>query len=789
MKINAGIPVFLLLLLSLNACRDDDAALLNQSLWTSANSLQIPYHIRQNTLKQGNLLMNSSFESGRLFYENGKVRSFNLDGWKRIGNHVEWVNTQMKSYAGNEAFEGIHAIKVHRNLAHETEQSGDGIESNFIKVIPGKYELRMMLRLEDILPNKNRLGTKIFDAVSIELHYFDKNKLPVEGKMYNPKTGKYIDNSFKALSLANFWEIEEMPWSEIIGQSCYEQVIEGDVPAETRYIKVFIGLKGTGTLWVDQVDFRYSHRNFSFIERCKPFLDTIRTAELINPAPKKLTMKEQIMLVKEGKSTAPLFNLKFDDVPSDFQLTCRKALEDRVEAWQIENPPFFTPGVNSDSGKVNLHFALLSTAEAQKEGIRKDGYRIQTLKSEIPNVMIRAGDANGLEYGLHTFMQLVNKEKPVLNGADVYDYPDLLNRGLIFEKGESMTGIHANTMRLNRLFVTDKNAKAQTALVLQDELLPFSENTDTVALKVYENRHIESEWEHCLLPLASNVCMVSSESGYYTMDFESCDSYNHSFSDVKIIEKCIEEYPIDWTFVPGWNYLKAVDLSRGHAEIYFSEINALLGVDKNFQFAWYGTAPDFNMVDEVNYFRMHQLMQTNMVFIDNSIHTAEHLFKNEEVRKSHYGKIRMDNPFNAPNTIVPLNEQADFFDQDYWVRSSRDALNTNLQMAVISDYLWNIRNYDPVLSTIRNLVRRYGIEQSKNIVYWVDAYQNLSAHLEQLMFAEVNNKLLKETASDLETCKHYLSLLEASLEHGYFMEKLKFITAEKEELYFQIIDN
>ncbi len=788
MKINAGIPIFLLLLLTLNACRDDDAALLNQSLWTSANSLQIPYHIRQNTLKQGNLIMNASFESGRLFYENGKVRSFDLDGWKRIGENVEWVNIQMNSYNSDEAFEGVHAIKVHRSLAHETEEEGEGIESNFIKVIPGKYELRLMLRLEDILPTKNRLGTKTYDAVSIELHYFDKNKLPVEGKMFNPKTGKYIDNSFKALSLANFWEIEEMPWSEIIGQSCYEQIIDGDVPAETRYIKVFIGLKGTGTLWVDKVDLHYSNRNFSFIERCKPFLDTVQALDLINPAPKKLIEKQKIMLASEGDTAAPVFNLFFDNVSGDFQVACKSALQEKMEAWNMNAAPFMTSDMQAEKPRVNLHFYLLTEAEAQKADIRKEGYRIQTLESEIPTIKIQAGTASGLEYALHTLLQLMHREQPIMQGADVVDYPDISGRGIILERGERIPGLEMSSLRLHKLFIPENSADNNGAVILQDKLLPFSDNTDTLEALDPLGPGMQPGWERCLLPLPSNHCMVHSASGYYTMDFAKCDRYNHAFNDVEIIEKYTERYPVEWTFVPGWNYLKAIDLSRGHAEIYFSEIHALLEEEKNFQFAWYGNAPDFNVVDQVNFFRMHQLMQTDMVFIDNSIHAAEHLFLEEQVREHHYGKIRMDNPFNAPNVLFPHIDQGGLFEQEVWVRSSREALDAELQMATISDYLWNIRNFDPVLTTIRNLVRMYGVEQSKNIMYWVDAYQNLSAHLEQIKFTEVNNKLLKETRSDLEKCKHYLSLLDASMDHGYFMEKLKFITAEKEEEYLQVID-
>jgi hypothetical protein len=77
-----------------------------------------------------------------------------------------------------------------------------------------------------------------------------------------PFKGQKIDNSFKSLSFANYDHIKEFDWGRIIGKSHSFPFSEGDIPDDARYIRIFIGLKGTGTMWIDDVDFHYTRANF-----------------------------------------------------------------------------------------------------------------------------------------------------------------------------------------------------------------------------------------------------------------------------------------------------------------------------------------------------------------------------------------------------------------------------------------------------------------------------------------------------------------------------------------------
>ncbi len=64
---------------------------------------------------------------------------------------------------------------------------------------------------------------------------------------------------------------------------------EGDLPEGTRFVRLFFGLKGRGTLWVDNVVYRYSKWNFSALERMRPYIDRqLSPFDKIVPTPRNL---------------------------------------------------------------------------------------------------------------------------------------------------------------------------------------------------------------------------------------------------------------------------------------------------------------------------------------------------------------------------------------------------------------------------------------------------------------------------------------------------------------------
>jgi hypothetical protein len=155
--------------------------------------------------EKANLVRNHSFETGKTFMLDSMKNSFAIDGWQQVGRNVEWVDVRKDSlYKSNEALSGYRAVKIVRKQAFETDEQGEGIMSDFIKVIPGNYSLSFYSRIENAFPQRARLGTRMFDAIDIRLMYYDRNKIAISPKQPYPQADQVVDNSFKSLSFANF---------------------------------------------------------------------------------------------------------------------------------------------------------------------------------------------------------------------------------------------------------------------------------------------------------------------------------------------------------------------------------------------------------------------------------------------------------------------------------------------------------------------------------------------------------------------------------------------------------
>jgi len=192
--------------------------------WLTEDPLSIPYRTRLQRYERPNLIRNGSFETGRTFALDSGRNSFVVDGWQQIGQHIEWVNISQDSiYGPEEAFSGNRSIKIVRNKAYETDDQGEGIISEFIRVIPGNYDFYFYTRLMDIMPNRSRLGTRMYDGIEVELQFYDRNKILLNSRQYFPQMDQYIDNGNKSLSFANYMNIPSFGWGKIIGKS-YPQI-------------------------------------------------------------------------------------------------------------------------------------------------------------------------------------------------------------------------------------------------------------------------------------------------------------------------------------------------------------------------------------------------------------------------------------------------------------------------------------------------------------------------------------------------------------------------------------
>ncbi len=435
-RINLISLIVIIFSIAFLGCKKEDQTRL-QANWSANDPILIPQNIRINERNLGNLVKNPSFETGKVYYEKGNLKSYDITGWKKVGHNIKWVISENGDFSSDEVYEGTHAIKIERNIADETEPIGEGIISDFIKVIPGNYSLKFFLRLENVCPNQARIGTKMYDAVNIRLQFFDKNKIEINGDKLDAFRNKKIDNTFKSLTLSNFWQIEKFGWGEIHGKTAHYPFYDGDIPDEARYVKIYIGLKGTGKMWIDNVDFRYTDKNFTMLERLKPYFDSSYLVyDLVFPQPKQLFKKSQIEFFNKSQNLYPIILIP-DNASTQVKESAQEikkllisiiktsdnSISPKVEIVknlnEIKDNQFVVSIGNSslyEKFKTNLPDTILTN--------RKSAYYNFQPESDKNMVIINASN-DAFIYAIQTFKQLIDKKGLNYYSANIIDYPDI----------------------------------------------------------------------------------------------------------------------------------------------------------------------------------------------------------------------------------------------------------------------------------------------------------------------------------------------------------------------------
>ena len=435
------------LMLSLPQCMEEDSTVPVGQGWTSTDPVSIPLRQRMMQAERDNLVKNPSFELGRLINIDSSTVSYNITGWKSMGENVTWVS-------GAEVHSGSYSIKIQRDSKDEAVDQDDGIVSDFIRVIPGNYEYTFWIRLKDIRPHREREGTRLNDAVDIRMLFYDKNRLLISGNRYNPGRQAIIDQSFKALPFAGFWNIDSLAWVSVSGRTTNDFLTEGDIPDEAKYVKLYLGLKGTGTMWVDDVALRYTRRNFTPSERMGHMFDTSCTMQdLLIPRPKHLKANNPYTYHIEGRDTLPLPLIV---IPARPQMQTSAAADllkvkfDSIFAGHFSKDSLpgiriisYNPSREIEQGALVFKFSRLDPAIIQNLPDKNDtsppeardlgpqGYTIQP-DSLYPNLVhLSGGSAIGDYYAAATAVQLLDRHKFIYYRSTIIDYPDIPARAFL----------------------------------------------------------------------------------------------------------------------------------------------------------------------------------------------------------------------------------------------------------------------------------------------------------------------------------------------------------------------
>lgn len=437
--------------------------------WSSNDPLSMPLSVRLLEFNKGNMAPNPSFEKGRLNSVDPD-NPYYIEHWEALGTDVMWVNTTSPGYGPDEVSHGIHAIKVSRDTASELDEP-EGIISDFIPVIPGNYRFFFDVKLKRIRPVSR--STKLNDTIVARLYFYNGKKEEISGAVFNPSQNKFLDNSNKSYAFANFWEIEEFPWGRVRGGRYHHPFSEGDYPDDARFVRIFFGLKGKGTIWIDNVELKYSKWNFSALERMEKYFDRpLSVKDRIIPSPKQIHCFDDFFYFnsKNRHDEKPVILLP--DAPETQESLAAGLLKARLDSTfnEILTEPKHQerpiPILHGDAGfndlpESGLIFSVGRTRLFyQKQGLlplhriegHEQGYILKSYRDKDRMIVFLVGNKPiGTYYAATTAVQLLEKERFIYHDAEVVDYPDFLGRSYPFSSWKSESELEHDLKSMTRM--------------------------------------------------------------------------------------------------------------------------------------------------------------------------------------------------------------------------------------------------------------------------------------------------------------------------------------------------
>jgi hypothetical protein len=433
--------------------------------------LTIPFKARLEQFEKDNLVPNPSFEDGQVIaVESGY--SFILKGWEKIGRNVIWATQESGPNSIKEVNQGKHAIKIQRKKADEIG-TAEGILSELIPVIPGNYYFSYYVKFKDIASSKIRLGARLYDAVVVKVLFFDEDKQMIDPGYVNPVSGRLIDNSDKGYSFSNHWRIDDFGWAAVRGRSYHYPFSEGDIPDKTRFVRLFFGLKGTGTMWLDDIEYRYSKWNFTVLERFRPYFGRqLSLKERIIPTPKRLHRIGEItyfdvespldepplIVVSENpapaeRSAARILKKKISNVLSRVRVPKNnKTIEIRVLENKYNGEEILSKKLVFSIGRNSVYQKLQPDLPLQSICNKPQGYIIKAEQVDRTLIVFLIGETPlSNYYAATTAVQLLENDKCVYHNATVIDHPDFLGRSYVFKNWKKIEELQNDLNAVERM--------------------------------------------------------------------------------------------------------------------------------------------------------------------------------------------------------------------------------------------------------------------------------------------------------------------------------------------------
>jgi hypothetical protein len=238
-------------------------------------------------------------------------------------------------------------------------------------------------------------------------------------------------------------------------------------------VRLFFGLKGNGTLWLDDIDFRYSKWNFSALERLKPFFGRAPAPwEGIIPTPKRIEPTETVALVGDGGEDPPAPVIVLPGAADPAERAAARLLQEKLTAvmdghsaaagfgnngvriLEGDFPPEDLPAASLvfSVGRTRLLDAIgpeLPLAEIAGE---EQGYVVKGQPHGGARIVFLLGNTPvGTYYAAATAVQLVAAETAVYHDALVVDSPDFLGRSFCFRNWKSAEELQEDLQVVERM--------------------------------------------------------------------------------------------------------------------------------------------------------------------------------------------------------------------------------------------------------------------------------------------------------------------------------------------------
>ena len=775
------------LVISLGAgCTKEDKATINKAAWSSRDPFNIPLKRRLSEKNEGNKALNPSFERGRFF--NDRLNTFELVGWTEVGNATVWTDIRKDEYQTDEAVDGNHAIRITREKVDEVVEEGAGVLSDFIKVIPGNYSLSYSIRLKDLAPYKERLGTRLGDAVDVRLYYYNKNKIRIDGSTENPQSGRRFDNEFKALPFHGYWNIDSLGWMHTRGISHKFPFSDGDLPENTRYVRLFFGLKGSGTMWVDDVDFSYTRRNFSLLERLQPWSGSpFNPYELVIPQPKKIQPGRDYALFGSTDSpSAPAIVIP-DEAPRVIRRAANLlqekllALKDGSQVGRPVDVPILKgippqemqpASVVFSLGRTNLNHKHYDSLPYNGLDDHPQAYFVHAPRKDGNVICIDGNRQVGIYYGVSTLIQLFDEGKGSYYHADIRDYPDADRRGVysryslkgpdgldfltrykfnrihlrIAEPGSDTLHRHIRQMgkasMKGELFGAGLSVRPHKAYGLPEENLSMSrdkeQNLHELVLLAQKNH-----FRRVVLRMDQTPAGTGKESCVPMLDI-------HSQLIREIAQRTNDEVEVG--YMPIWHNTQRIIRSHGRGELFLKEL--FRKVPPEVDFLWSGSIAHPLIVDPSELHYIRKRIGKEPVFFSLDIHP----YSRPEFLKAYPGKARMSSLFrhfilDLPGNLF-LGEGKGFYaDLDPGSGLDRISLRT------LAACMWNASTCDPDRTVIRVLASLYGHQTAMKLARLNEAYYGLYEMYGKIRSKETKAKYVRSA----ENFKRQVDTLMSSL--------------------------